>query len=207
MLNEPHPGFIGLPTLQGWVSRTDLGLLNLVDFDVLQDYNTDLHLGDYPSPYQAMCMGAGHPTPGVPHYSRSFPYPTRRSRRVVGNPTSTSAWTTPCPWEAEGVWRWSNEKKKPFVLQENYFVKGPKGRPVDFYQDHYWPFVRRWQAMVDRKLEKGKGKMRMLEAIPNQFCPEWPEDARPDNFVYAPHWSANSRTRIFKADHRSVGTI
>ena len=138
-------------------------------------------------------MGAGHATANIPHYNRSFPYPTRATKSVTGNPTSTSAWTTPCPWEAEGVWRWSDAKQTAIVLQEDYFVKGVQGRKVDFYLDCYWPFVRKWEAMVARRTDKGKGKMRMVEAIPNEFCPDWPEDARPKNMVYAPHWWGPSK--------------
>ena len=155
---------------------------------IVQNYNTDLHLGDFPSAFQGMSMGAGHPTPNIPHYTRSFPYPTRITKRVTGNPTGAAAWTGPCPWETEGVWRWSEAKKCAVVLQENYFVKGAKGRDVDFYQDCYWPFLRKWEAMVERKTRDKKGKMRMVEVIPNEFCPDWPQGLIPNNFVFAPHW-------------------
>lgn len=87
------------------------------------------------------------------------------------------------------MWRWSEQKGKAVALQEDYFKKGGmKG----FYEDHYWPFVKRWEAVV-ASASKGKAAgtkalMRMVEAVPNEFCPLWPENARPSNFVYAPHW-------------------
>ena len=139
-------------------------------------------------------MGAGHPTPDVAVYARSFPWPTRRSHAVTGNPTSTCAWSdSECPWEKAGVWRWSEAKSQAVALQEDYFAKDRKGKKVDFYKDFYFPFVRRWDEVVGRK---GKGKARMVEATPNQFCPNWPEDDRPRNFVYAPHWSDMASLRL-----------
>lgn len=131
-------------------------------------------------------MGAGHPTKRVPHYERSFPYPTRVDKYVTGNPTSTSAWTRPCPFEEAGAWRWSEAKQTPVALQDDFFAKDGKGNKVDFYTDFYWPFVRKWNGVVARG--KGKSKAKMIEVIPNEFCPVWPEDAQPEKLVYAPHW-------------------
>ena len=71
------------------------------------------------------------------------------------------------------------------AMQEDYFVKDRKNRKVDFHKDFYFPFVRRWETVV----RKGAGsKARMVEAVPNEFCPEWPESDRPESFVFAPHW-------------------
>ena len=74
------------------------------------------------------------------------------------------------------------------AMQIDYFVKGPQGR-ADFYRDFYYPFVKRWDAEIARwEAEKGKKLKRMIEAVPNEFCPEWPEELRPTSMVYAPHW-------------------
>ncbi|CAD6570060.1 MAG: hypothetical protein TREMPRED_005575 [Tremellales sp. Tagirdzhanova-0007] len=168
LMNEPHPGFIGLSSIHAW------------------NYNTDLHLGQFPTPLQSFSMGAGHPTPNVAHYVRSFPWPTRRSHTVTGNPTSACAWSDgQCPWEKAGVWCWSEVKSQAIALQEDYFAQDRKGRKVNFYQDFYFPFVRRWDEVVGKK---GKGKARMVGAVPNEYCPSWPENERPSKFVYAPHW-------------------
>ncbi|WVR08558.1 hypothetical protein IAU60_005613 [Kwoniella sp. DSM 27419] len=172
LLNEPHAGFIGLPSIHEW------------------NYNTDLHLGQFPSPLQSFSMGAGHPTPKVPVYTRSFPFPTRATSTVTGNPEGASAWgTKSCPWEKEGVWRWSDAKKQAVALQEDYFTKNRRGEKVDFYQDFYYPFVKKWEQVIATRSKGKEAKMmRMVEAIPNEFCPEWDEEDRPNNMVYAPHW-------------------
>jgi hypothetical protein len=85
------------------------------------------------------------------------------------------------------VWRWSEQKKTAVALQEDYFSKDRKGRKVDFYQDFYFPFVSKWEEVLEKRQGKGRG-MRLVEAVPNEFCPDWPVEARPRNFVYAPHW-------------------
>jgi hypothetical protein len=144
-------------------------------------------------------MGAGHPTPNVPVYTRSFPFPTRHSSSVVGNHKAVSVWRPDgptkgaCPFEKEGVWRWSEQKKTAVALQEDYFSKDRTGAKVDFYRNFYFPFVRRWEEVVGGK--KGQqDKLRLVEAVPNEFCPDWPEKDRPSNFVYAPHWSVIAAT-------------
>jgi len=30
--------------------------------------------------------------------------------------------------------------------------------------------------------------MKLVGPIPNEFAPTWPQESRPDNFVFAPHW-------------------
>ncbi|ORY26618.1 putative cytoplasm protein, partial [Naematelia encephala] len=171
LLNEPHPGYIGLPSIHEW------------------NYNTDLHLGEFPSPLQSFSMGTGHPTPNVPIYIRAFPFPTRISHHITANPSSTVAWTggsAKCIWEKEGVWRWSEQKNCAVAMQEDYFSKDRKGDKIEFYRDFYFPFVAAWE----HRMAKGKGsrKMRMVGGVPNEDCPPWPVKLRPSHFVFAPHW-------------------
>ncbi|OWZ36538.1 cytoplasmic protein [Cryptococcus neoformans AD2-60a] len=172
LMNEPHPGFIGIQSIHEW------------------DYTTDLHLGQFPSPLQSFSMGAGHPTPNVPVYTRSFPFPTRVTSHVTANPEGACAWASKeCPWEKHGVWRWSEAKQEAAALQQDYFVKNRDGGKVDFYEDFYFPFVRKWEQVIGENISSTKGlKARMVEAIPNELCPEWKEESRPKNMVYAPHW-------------------
>lgn len=94
-------------------------------------------------------------------------------------------------WQKEGVWRWSDDKRKPVALQEQYFLKDRKGKEVDFYPDFYFPFVEKWESMMRRKLTELRQarKFRMIGSVPNEDCPEWTERSRPDRLVYAPHWS------------------
>lgn len=172
MMNEPHPGYIGLPTIDEW------------------NYNTDLHLGAYPSPLQGFALGAGHAT-SVPVYTRSWPYPTRLSGRETLNKDGVRVWRADgpsagkCPWEREGVWSYSSDRGRPVALQEDYFTKNRQGQAVDFYRDCYFPFIKRWEAMVRKRCPS---KARMLEPLPNEYCPVWPTESRPKNMVFAPHW-------------------
>lgn len=136
-------------------------------------------------------MGAGHPTPGVPIYVRTFPWPTRKSHTITANPTGANVWRRDgptegeCPWEKEGVWRWSDKKNAAMAMQEDYFSKDRKGNKVVFYTDCYFPFVKRWEGVVQKR---ANGKVRLVEAVPNEYCPEWPVEHRPNNFVFTPHW-------------------
>lgn len=172
MLNEPHSGYISIPTIRGW------------------NYNTDLHLGQFPTPLEGMAMGAGHPTE-VATYVRSWPHPTRVSHREMGNTDGISAWAKSgplggrCLWEAEGVWSWSAEKKRPIALQEDYFAKDRSGRTINWYSDYYFPLVKQWEDVINGL---APGKARMVEPLPNEFCPVWPEADRPRHFVFTPHW-------------------
>ncbi|WRT70672.1 uncharacterized protein IL334_007670 [Kwoniella shivajii] len=178
LMNEPHPGYIGLSSIHEW------------------NYNTDLHLGTFPSPLQSFSMGSGHPTSGVPVYTRTFPFPTKISSYTTANPEGVSAWNKhSCPWEKEGVWRWSQAKSSAIALQEDYFTKNRKGEKIDFYNDFYFPFVQKWEQVLNqhqssKATSNGKQKevMRMVETIPNEYCPTWDEDKRPSNMVYTPHW-------------------
>ena len=152
MINEPHPGYIGLPTLHGW------------------NYQTDLHLGAAPSPLQSFAAGSGHETPGVAVYTRSWPVPTRKTASTVlphKGEESARAWLNgvQCAWEREAVWMWDREQGRTVVLKEGYFARTAKGRRVDFYGDFYWPFVRRWEELV-RSL--AQGKMMHVEGVPNE---------------------------------------
>ena len=83
------------------------------------------------------------------------------------------------------MWRWSDQKKTAIALQEDYFTKDRQGKKIEFYRDFYFPFVRKWEEVIAKRQP---GKFRMVEAVPNEFCPDWEEESRPANFVYAPHW-------------------
>ncbi|EIM87043.1 cytoplasmic protein [Stereum hirsutum FP-91666 SS1] len=177
LMNEPHRGYIDLPSLHGF------------------DYNTDLHLSHVPSALQSFLLGSGYPTT-VPHYTRSFPLPTRLTSQSVLNSSSRKAWRPDGPtsgkdiWEMHGVWGYDTNKKEGVVLRENYFVKNPEtGKKVEWYEDFYYPFLQRWTQRV-RGVGRGcEEKMVFLEPIPNEFCPaSWTPEHQPENMVYAPHW-------------------
>ncbi|KAH9988245.1 glycoside hydrolase superfamily [Russula compacta] len=179
MMNEPHRGYIDLPSLHKF------------------DYNTDLHLGYVPSAFQSFLLGAGHPT-NVDRWTRSFPMPTKRTGQELLNPQGHKAWGENGPtggqdlWEMHGVWEWDSAKNTGTVLRETYFVNDPvTGRKIDWYTDFYYPFLKRWTERVRGAVANGRGheKLFFVEPIPNEFCPlSWTSPHQPPSMVFAPHW-------------------
>ncbi|TDL16620.1 glycoside hydrolase family 5 protein [Rickenella mellea] len=174
MLNEPHRGYIEIPSIHEF------------------DYNTDLHLSYIPSPVQSFALGAGHELL-VPFWSRSFPMPTKLTSHRPLNTLRKNAWLKDgptngqCLWEWHNVWGWDRTKEEPVVLREGYFGKDPQtGRKIDWYTDFYYPFLNRWAERV-RKVSSDE-KIIFAEAIPNEFCPSSWKDNHPENMVHAPHW-------------------
>ncbi|TFK28296.1 cytoplasmic protein [Coprinopsis marcescibilis] len=175
MMNEPHRGYIELPTLHSF------------------DYNTDLHLGHVPSAFQSFQLGAGYPTL-VPMYKRSFPWPTKLSGHLLLNSNKRKAWNPEgptggrCLWATHNVWDWDRNKNEGVVLQNGYFAVHPRTKEkVDWYTDYYFPFTQAWEKKVRGVV--GQEKLMFVEPIPNEFCPPtWTKENRMSNMVYAPHW-------------------
>ncbi|KAG8216122.1 glycoside hydrolase family 5 protein [Butyriboletus roseoflavus] len=175
MMNEPHRGYINIPSLHTF------------------DYSTDLHLSHVPSAFQSFMLGSGYPTL-VSHWTRSFPMPTRMTSHNVLNSDKHSAWRHDgptrgkCVWGMHGVWGWDKTKSEGVVLRENYFAKHPvSGRKVDWYTDFYYPFLKRWAERVHGVVPRDK--MLFVEPIPNEFCPQsWTKENQVPNMVFAPHW-------------------
>ncbi|PVF93070.1 glycoside hydrolase [Serendipita vermifera] len=175
MLNEPHRGYIDIPSLHNW------------------DYNTDLHLGPVPSAFQSFLLGAGYPTT-VPNWVRSFPIPTKVEDHKLLNEQKLSAWREDgptegkCLWEMHGVWVYDEKFKTPIVLRENYFKKHPMtGEKIDWYTDFYYPFIQRWTDVV--RSASRTPKVIFVEPIPNEFCPpSWTSERQVPQMVFTPHW-------------------
>lgn len=138
VMNEPHRGYVNLYSFDRWC------------------YETDLHIGHYPSALESFALGDGH-AQDIPFYVKSWPFPSRMSHRAHIEPKS-SVWLDPtaspfpstrrgkgCIWREHGVWAWDEKKSKPVVLQADYFSVDPRPgfgrRPIEFYQDLYAPFV------------------------------------------------------------------
>ena len=204
VMNEPHRGYINLYSFHRWC------------------YETDLHIGHFPSALQGMALGEGY-AQDIPFYVKSWPVPSRRSHYAHVKPTR-SAWapragaaflstraTDGCVWREHGVWTWDEQKKKPVVLQADYFHVDPRPgqrrRRIEWYRDFYEPFVQRF---AERVAAAKRGALLLVEPIPNEFMPRWPADVRsdasappaplsftapttlstprPTSFVYAPHF-------------------
>ncbi|KXH63634.1 glycoside hydrolase family 5 protein [Colletotrichum nymphaeae SA-01] len=176
-LNEPHRGLVNLHGFDGW------------------NYDTDLHIGYYPSLTQALALASGH-AQEVNYYVKSWPFPTRISHKTVVDPKGRSAWLAAkpsaskpqnyglgeCVWRAHGVWEWDEAKKGPKVLQQNYFEvdhrPGREGKPLEWYRDFYGPFLKRFSERVSRKSSR---QFCFFEPIPNEFVPPWvSEDGKVD---------------------------
>uniref|UniRef100_L2G3F5 Glycoside hydrolase family 5 protein n=1 Tax=Colletotrichum fructicola (strain Nara gc5) TaxID=1213859 RepID=L2G3F5_COLFN len=210
-------GDVFAPKLPASGSNRCRGLINLHGFDGW-NYDTDLHIGHYPSLTQALALASGY-AQEVDYYVKSWPFPTRISHRSVVDPKGRSAWLTSkgknlglgeCVWRAHGAWDWDASSKKPKVLQKNYFEvdhrPGREGTPIEWYRDFYAPFLKRFSDRVSRKSPR---QFCFNEPIPNEFMPPWVDGnsgeakspkkqnyatktvidiKRPDNLVFGPHF-------------------
>lgn len=169
-INEPHRGLVNLHGFESW------------------NYDTDLHIGYYPSFTQALALGSGY-AQTVPYYVKSWPWPTRISHHASVDPKGRSAWLGDisaatvdkplglgrCIWRAHGVWDWDEKKKSPVVLRPDYFEfdhrLGREGSKIEWYRDCYAPFLHRFADRVSRKSNR---QLSFVEPIPNEFIPPWP---------------------------------
>ncbi len=162
VMNEPSAGFIGLPDL-----NQPGGLLGL---------------GQRPSPYQAMLLGAGYPQE-VEVWQRGLFFPKRLDRRLI-NADRTRVWLEgmDCLWRQHGVWD-IDASGNPSLLQTGYF-RAIHGRAVDFGRDYYRPFAKRF-ALEIRKIDPNA--LIFIHLEPDRQPPGWTQDDA-QNIVYSPHW-------------------
>jgi hypothetical protein len=174
------------------MNEPDRGLINLGDFNGW-NYNTDLHIGFFPSLIQSLALGSGYPQ-RVPYYVKSWPWPTRQSHQALLDPKGRSAWLTAdrtspvidrprgmgkCVWHTHGVWDWDEQKKQPIVLQGDYFDHdhraGREAHRIDWYRDCYAPFVLKFTERVSARFQT---HLSFVEPLPNQFMPPWEAEDR-----------------------------
>ena len=98
-MNEPHRGYVNLYSFDRW------------------NYNTDLHIGHYPSALQSLALGDGH-VQNIPFYTKTWPLPSRLSHYSRVDPCGRLAWLQRndsiafpntrqqdgCLWREHGVW-------------------------------------------------------------------------------------------------------
>lgn len=172
-LNEPHPGYIGLPSLHRF------------------NETTDLHLGYMPNALQSMALAAGIPT-STPYFSRSWPHPSKISRRDILNQDHISAWLPGATdiWQDERVFTISPSGAVELGPKgDKYFSTNPStGAEIDFEQDHWIPFIRDFHRATVAAVEGGKaGTWLFVEPVPNAHPPVWPSTGH-EKICYAPHW-------------------
>jgi hypothetical protein len=174
-MNEPHPGYIGLPSLHFF------------------NETTELHLGHMPNALQSMALAAGVPT-GVPYFSRSWPHPSRITRIDMLNEDRITAWLPGASdiWQDERVFTISssgNVELGPKGL--SYFFNHPiTGAQIDFEREFYVPFVRSFHHAVIEAVAGGKaGTWLFVEPVPNLGPPEWVSPTSAQEMIcYSPHW-------------------
>jgi len=160
LMNEPHRGYIGTNDWNNWC------------------YETDLHIGHYPSLLQSLALASGFKQE-IPFYVKSWPFPTRRSHNSIVDPMGKSAWLSDkglgeCIWRAHGAWQWDKQREQPVVLCEDFFTHDPrpgKGKKeIEWYRDCYAPFIQRLSERIGRT---HKHLHCFVEPIPNEFFPPW----------------------------------
>ena len=161
-LNEPGRGYIG------W---KDLGALEGL-----------LRLGEMPTPFQSMLLGAGLPQ-SVEVWRFGMTGPRRSGARVL-NAGGARAWLPgrDCLWRAHGVWDLGPDGA-PRLLRPGYFTEA-RGRAADFNRDYLRPFANRFAAAIRAA---DPAALIFVEAVPDSPLPAWgPDDA--GCIVSAPHW-------------------
>ena len=161
-MNEPLPGYIGCTDLDGaWGQIT---------------------LGDGPTPFQGMSLGAGTSQEvGVFGLGRAS---IRRTGSRLLNGARARAWRPgeDCPWRRNGVWDFG-DSGQPVLLRPDHFAR-VNGRGVDFARDYLRPFVNRFAREIRRVDPRAAI---FLEPEAGRWPPAWgPGDAT--GVVFAPHW-------------------
>ncbi len=161
-LNEPSPGFIG------WADLNSSGGM--------------LRLGESPTPFQAMLLGAGLPQE-VEVWGMRLMGPKLRGRRLV-SPDGVHVWREgyDCVWKENGVWGLGVDGA-PRLIRPDHFVQ-VGNRSVDFANDYLRPFANRYAREI-RSVDPNT--IIFVEGAPGESPPNWgPEDA--PNVVNGTHW-------------------
>jgi hypothetical protein len=158
-LNEPGKGFLGWEDLRRPGGYVKVGAL--------------------PSPFQSMLLGSGFSQAVEVWEARATGF--RRIGSRILNGRRLRAWLPgrECPWREHGVWDVGPDGA-PRCLRPDYFAARNGGR-VDFSQDYYLPFARRFAEAV-RKADPEAAIF--VESSPETPPPEW----KASDIAYAPHW-------------------
>ncbi|GJJ76555.1 endoglycosylceramidase [Entomortierella parvispora] len=167
VMNEPHPGYIGLENLRKY------------------DFNSNLVFGDFPSALESFGLGDGMTLP-IDVWVKSWPFPTKKQRTRMINTERDSAWIDgECLWKQHGVWSVNAKSGKPQVDKPDYFTKHPiTGEKIDF-ERFYLDFVGKYSRAIQSVIPSA---FVFVEPVPNEPAPVWQEEDHHENIVYAPHW-------------------
>ena len=163
-LNEPSKGFIGEKDINQRAQAVPM--LN----------------GDSPTMFQCMLLGSGYPQT-VDVYSIGLSGIKKTGTRLA-NPKSEKAWQTGFEdiWKNHGVWG-LDSAGMPVIFKADYFSV-VNGRPINFYDDYFKPFVNRYVHEIRTVVPDA---ILFIEGLPNGDEPNL-ENLDAPNVVYAPHW-------------------
>ncbi|KAG0340879.1 hypothetical protein BG004_006236 [Podila humilis] len=167
VMNEPHPGYVGLKNLKRY------------------DFNSNLFFGDSPSSLESMALGDGMELP-IEVWVKSWPFPTKKQRTRMVNTQKESAWLEgECLWKQHGVWNVHPKTGKPHLVRPDYFTTDPMtGDKIDF-TTFYLDFVNKYSRAIQSVLPSA---FIFVGPIPNEPAPVWGPGDHEENIVYAPHW-------------------
>jgi len=159
-LNEPGSGFIGCQDASAFMP----GLLTM---------------GETPTPFQAMLLGAGY-SQEVDIYELGFQGFQVSGKKAL-NPGKAVLWRDGCIWKKNGVW--TDEDGTPRLLRPDHFAT-KNGKPIDVANDYLKPFIKRFIAEI-REIDPKA--LLFLEGVPGGTHPHW-SAADPPQAVNAGHW-------------------
>jgi len=169
------PNVIGFDTL----NEPSAGLIGMAD---LRDKAGMLQLGDSPTAFQAMLLGAGYPQE-VETWGISLRGQRQTGARLL-NPDGISLWLEGFEpiWKQNGVWD-VDAAGHPQLLRPAYFSE-LQGRRVEFYRDYFRPFANTFAREMRSVLPEA---IIFIEGAPRVEGIHWTrQDA--GRIVHAGHW-------------------
>ncbi len=163
-LNEPSPGYVGLPDISKRLEAVKL------------------LKGITPTAFQAMAAGAGFPQK-VDVFDLGLTGFVRTGKKIL-NPGSDSAWLNGAKdvWQQHNVWG-LDKSGTPVILQPHYF-SSVNGHPVDFYRDYFKPFLNQF---IQEIRSVAPESIFFVEGVPGENGLAWGNEES-SNIVHAAHW-------------------
>ncbi|MCS6821586.1 MAG: cellulase family glycosylhydrolase [Microscillaceae bacterium] len=129
VMNEPSAG---------WIGQQDIRQLE-----------TQYRFGAMPTPLEAMASGSGNVCK-VSNYTFDRWGRPKLKGKVLLNHRGIKVWQNgvKCIWKQHEVWD-IDKNNLPVALKPNYFAQ-KHGQKVDFIQQYYLPFVKRFVEMIHR---------------------------------------------------------